>query len=159
MPRLLLLNNIVLFVCCSIYLGTGVSLVFFQLPLEPQLTVENYYLIFVEPVQYATSFFTNMTILMLITGLIMLASEWVSGLRWPPIIVLLGAIAGAVIGIVLIFPLNQELTAGVTDNARLAAIFEQWTDYNRIRALVWVVQWFAMMYYFYALALKARADR
>ena len=34
MPRLLLLNHVILLLCCSIYLGTGVSLAFFQLPLE-----------------------------------------------------------------------------------------------------------------------------
>lgn len=159
MPRLLWLNNAVLFLCCSIYLGTGVSLVFFQLPIEPQLTVDNYYLLFVEPVQNATEFFTYMTILMLITGLIMLATEWFSGLKWPPIIVLLGAVGATAVTIVLIFPLNRELTAGVTDNARLAAVFGEWADYNRLRASLWLVQWLAMMYYFYALARKGRADR
>ena len=84
MPRLLLLNHVILLLCASIYLGTGVSLAFFQLPLEPKLTVDNYYLLFVEPVTAATHFFTYMTILMLICGVIMLATEWLSGLRWVP---------------------------------------------------------------------------
>ena len=159
MPRLLLLNNVTLLLCCSVYLGTGVSLVFFQLPLEPQLTVDNYYLAFVEPVRYATTFFTYTTILMLITGSIMLVSEWFSGLKWPPIIVLLGVIAATAVTLVLIFPLNQELTAGVTDDARFAAVFGRWADYNRLRAALWLLQWLAMMYYFYALARRAREDR
>ena len=58
MPRSLLLNNAILMLCCSIYLGTGVTLVFFQLPLEPLLTPDSYYLVFVKPVQLATQFFT-----------------------------------------------------------------------------------------------------
>ena len=90
MPRLLVLNHVLLLLFCSIYLGTGVSLVFFQFPLEPKLTVDNYYLMFVEPVTNATRFFTYMTILMLVTGVIMLITEWFSGLRWVPVVVLLG---------------------------------------------------------------------
>jgi hypothetical protein len=79
MPRLLLLNDVLLLLCCSIYLGTGFSLVFFQFPLESQLTVANYQLIFVAPV--TADFFTYMTVVMLICGAIMLATEWLSGLR------------------------------------------------------------------------------
>lgn len=159
MPRLLLLNNVMLFLCCSIYLGVGVFLVFFLLPLEPQLNVDNYYLIFVQPVENATKILTYVTVLMLITGLIMLASEWFSGLKWPPIIVLLSLIFATAITHQLHFPLNQELAAGVTENERLAVVFGQWADHSRLRGLFWLVEWLAMMYYFYALARKARADR
>src|SRR3954467_1576459 len=97
MPRLLVLNHTILLLCCSIYLGTGVSLVFFQFPLEPQLTVDNYYLIFVEPVTTATHFFTYMTVLMLICAVVMLVTEWFSGLRWVPVVVLLSIIAATVL--------------------------------------------------------------
>ena len=159
MPRLLLLNNAILFLCCSIYLGTGISLVFFQLPIEPKLNIDNYHLVFVDPVQHATGILTYMTILMAITGLIMLASEWLSGYRWPPIIVLGVVAAGALIGVVLIFPINEQLTAGLTDNAEFATLFGQWANYNRIRAALWLLQWLAMMYYFFALALQARENR
>src|SRR5579863_10018417 len=105
MPRLLLLNHVVLLLCCSIYLGTGFSLVFFQLPLEPKLTVDNYYLIFVAPVTAATHFFTYMTIVMLITAVIMLATEWLSGLRWVPVVVLIGIIVATLLTIIVIIPL------------------------------------------------------
>ncbi len=159
MPRLIHFNNAVLFLCCSIYLGTGVSLVFFQLPLEPQLTVDNYYMIFVEPVQNATNFFTYMTSVMLLTGFIMLATEWFSGMKWVPIIVLLSVIAATGVTLTLIFPLNQELTAGVSSNERLAEVFTRWAGLNRLRVSLWAIQWVAMMYYFYALAKQARADR
>src|SRR4051812_31234879 len=93
MPRVLLLNHVILFLCCSIYIGTGVSLVFFQFPLEPRLTPDNYYLIFVEPVTNATRFFTVMTIVMLATGAVMLLTEWFTGIRWVPALVLLALIA------------------------------------------------------------------
>src|SRR5215213_5134356 len=109
MPRALLLNHVVLFLCCSIYLGTGVSLVFFQFPLEPKLTPDNYYLIFVEPVANATQFFTWMSIVMLVTALIMLVTEWFTGIRWVPVVVLLALIASTALTILVIFDYNREL--------------------------------------------------
>jgi len=159
MPRLLLLNHVILLLCCSIYLGTGVSLAFFQLPLEPKLTVDNYYLLFVEPVTAATHFFTYMTILMLICAVIMLATEWLSGLRWVPVVVLLGVILSTALTMIVIIPLNKRLAAHITDPAELKNVFHQWANLNRIRFSLWVVQWAAMAYWFYRMALQARADR
>ena len=112
-----------------------------------------------EPIQHATGILTYMTILMAITGLIMLASEWLSGFRWPPIIVLSVVAAGAIIGVVFIFPINEQLTAGLTDNAEFATLFGQWANYHRTLAALWLLQWLAMMYYFSALARQAREDR
>lgn len=159
MPRLLLLNHVVLLLCCSIYLGTGLSLVFFQLPLEPQLTIANYHLIFVAPVTAATHFFTYMTIVMLICAVIMLATEWLSGLRWPPAVVLIGVITATLLTVWGIIPLNNELAAGVTDPARLKAVFHEWANLNRVRFALWIIQWAAMAYWFYRMALQARANR
>jgi hypothetical protein len=159
MPRMLLLNNVVLLLCCSIYLGTGVSLVFFQFPLEPKLTVDNYYLIFIEPVTNATRFFTYMTIVMIVCAVVMLFTEWFSGLRWVPIVVLLAVVASTVLTMVVIIPLNKELAAHVTDPARLKTVFGQWANMNRVRVSLWAVQWVAMAYWFYRMAYQARADR
>ena len=159
MPRSLLLNNAILMLCCSIYLGTGVTLVFFQLPLEPMLTPDSYYLVFVKPVQLATQFFTWMTVVMLVTGFIMLLGEWFSGIRWVPLVVLAAVIASTALTILLIFDLNARLAEGVTDPAELKVLLGTWSDYNRIRAALWAVQWLAMMVWFYRLAQQARADR
>jgi Na+-driven multidrug efflux pump len=159
MPRLLLLNNTILMLCTSIYLGTGVTLVFFQLPLEPLLTPDSYYMVFVKPVQLATQFFTWMTIVMLVTGLIMLVSEWFSGIRWVPVVVLGGVIASTTLTIGWIFDLNARLAEGVTDPGELKTLLHTWSGYNRIRASLWAVQWLAMMCWFYRLAQQARADR
>lgn len=159
MPRSLLLNNAILMLCCSIYLGTGVTLVFFQLPLEPLLTPDSYYLVFVKPVQLATQFFTWMTVVMLVTGFIMLLSEWFNGIRWVPLVVLGAVIASTALTILLIFDLNARLAEGVTDPAELKVLLGTWSDYNRIRAALWAVAWLAMMVWFYRLAQQARADR
>jgi MFS superfamily sulfate permease-like transporter len=159
MPRPLVLNHVILLLCCSIYLGTGVSLVFFQFPLESKLTVANYHLMFVEPVTTATHFFTYMTTVMLICAVIMLVTEWLSGLRWVPIVVLLAIILATVLTVVVIIPLNKELAAGVTNPARLKVVFHDWANMNRIRVSLWTIQWAAMAYWFYRMALQARADR
>ena len=159
MPRMLLLNHVLLLLCCSIYIGTGVSLVFFQFPLEPKLTVDNYYLIFIEPVTNATRFFTYMTIVMMVCAVIMLFTEWFSGLRWVPVVVLLAVVASTVLTMMIIIPLNKELAAHVTDPARLKIVFGQWANMNRVRVSLWAVQWAAMAYWFYRLAYQARADR
>ena len=159
MPRSLLLNNAILMLCCSIYLGTGVTLVFFQLPLEPMLTPDSYYLVFVKPVQLATQFFTWMTVVMLVTGFIMLLSEWFNGIRWVPLVVLAAVIASTALTILLIFDLNARLAERVTDPDELKALLRTWSGYNRIRASLWAVQWLAMMVWFYRLAQQARADR
>jgi hypothetical protein len=158
-PRFLILNNAILFLCCSIYLGTGVSLVFFQIPIEPNLTVDNYRMIFIEPVKLATRFFTYMTIVMLVTGLLMLATEWLSGMRWVPVVVLAALIASTLIETQLIMPYNKELADGISDPARLKRVFSAWAELNRTRLSLWVIEWLAMMCYFGALAWRARADR
>lgn len=159
MPRILLLNNALLMLCCSIYLGTGVSLVFFQFPIEPHLTPDNYALIFVDPIQRATDFFTWMTVVMLLTGVVMCATEWFSGLRWVPIIVLVALIVSTLLTTEFIFVHNDALAAGISDPVELADTFRKWANLNRIRVSLWVIEWLSMMYYFYALGLRARADR
>jgi hypothetical protein len=158
MPRALLLNHVVLFLGCSIYLGTGISLIFFQFPLEPKLTPDNYSLIFIEPVMNATRFFTWMTIVMLVTGVVMLLTEWFTGIRWVPAVVLLAIIAATLLTIYGIFPVNKELEEGIADPARLKSVFHTWANLNRLRVSLWVIEWAAMMYWFYKLAWQARAD-
>lgn len=159
MPRLLLLNHVVLLLCISIYVGTGVTLVFFQIPLEPKLTVDNYYLAFVDPVAAATQFFTLMTIVMLICGFIMLATEWLSGLRWVPVVVLLAVIAATALTVFVIIPLNKRLAAHITDPVEFRNVFHEWANLSRIRFSLWIVEWAAMAYWFYRMAFLARADR
>lgn len=159
MPRILLFNNSILMLCCSIYLGTGISMVFFQFPVEEQLTPDNYGLIFVEPVERATEFFTYMTIVMLFSGVTMLLTEWLSGFRWVPIVVLTALITSTLLETEIVFEFNDRLAEGITDPLELADIFSKWAFYVRIRVLLWVLMWLAMMTYFYKLARQARADR
>lgn len=158
-PRALLINHAILFLCCSIYLGTGFSLVFFQFPLEPRLTPDNYAMVFVEPVARATHAFTYMTILMLVTGFVMLFTEWFSGIRWVPVVVLAALVTATTLTVLVVFRYNDELARGIADPGRLRTVFHSWAALNRIRVGLWAVQWLAMMYWFYRNAISARADR
>ena len=107
----------------------------------------------------ATQFYIWMTIVMLICGLIMLATEWLSGLRWVPVVVLLGVIVATGLTEIVILPLNDKLAAGIHDPAELKTVFREWANLNRIRFALWIIEWAAMAYWFYRLALQARADQ
>ena len=156
MQRLLVLNAALLFLCTSMYLGTGWSLVLFSFPIAPELTIDNYYLQFVPQVTAATRFFTYMTIVMLAASIVMLIAEWRTGLRWAPATVLLGVLAATGLTMVFILPYNDEMSAGIRDPAHLALVLERWMRLNRIRVGLWTVQWLAMMTYFVILAFRAR---
>jgi hypothetical protein len=146
--NLLILNNAVLFLCTSIYLGTGWSLLLFSFPIEPQLTVDNYYLQFVPQVTLATQFFTYMTTLMIVLAIIMTIAEWKTGLRWFPIIVLSGIVVATSLTVVFILPLNDMMSKGITDPVQLKSILHKWIFLNQIRVVLWTIQWLSMMIYF-----------
>jgi hypothetical protein len=145
---LLSLNAAFLFLCVSMYLGTGWSMVLFSFPVVPQLTVENYYLVFVPEVAAATSFFTGMTKLMIVACCIMIWAERKALYRWVPIIVLLGVIAATVLTLYWIFPLNKAMTDGIKDQAELQRTLASWMLLNKLRVTIWTLQWVAMMTYF-----------
>ncbi|KAA5541198.1 anthrone oxygenase family protein [Adhaeribacter rhizoryzae] len=144
---LLGLNHSLLFLCTSMYLGTGWSLILFSFPIVPELTPANYYLQFVPQVTAATQFFTYMTVVMLATALIMIIAEWRSALRWFPIGVIAGVILATALTIIYIIPYNEQMAAGITDAAVLQGVLEKWTRLNVIRVSLWSGQWLCMMAY------------
>ena len=153
---LLLANHSVLFLCVSMYLGTGWSMVLFSFPMAPHLTPDNYYYAFVPQVAAATAFFTSMTKLMIVLCLIMIVAEWKSHFRWAPIVVLLGVLVATGLTLKYIFPLNAAMTNGIKDPAELQATLSRWMYLNKIRVALWSVQWAAMMIYF---AVKVKVGR
>jgi hypothetical protein len=157
--KLLVLNHSLLFLCASMYLGTGWSLLLFSFPVAPQLTPATYYLQFVPQVEAATRFFTYMTMLMIVCGIVMTVSEWKTRYRWLPVIVLLGIVGATLLTTQLILPLNAQMKAGIADQATLDAILNRWMSLNRIRVALWTVQWLAMMAFLAAEAYRARQAR
>lgn len=148
-------NAVFLFVCVSMYFGTGWSLVLFSFPIAPQLTTATYYLQFVPQVDAATKFFTYMTGAMLLSASVMAWSEWRTGYRWVPLLVLAAAVTVTILTMRLIFPYNHEMSAGITTQARLTEVLDRWMSLNRIRVGIWTVQWLSMMAYFALKALRA----
>lgn len=146
---LLGLNHSLLFLCTSMYLGTGWSLILFSFPIVPELTPDNYYLQFVPQVTAATKFFTYMTLVMLATALIMIIAEWRSYLRWFPIGVIAGVILATALTIIYIIPYNEQMAAGIKDTAVLHEVLDKWMRLNVIRVSLWTVQWLCMMAYFF----------
>ena len=149
------LNACLLFLCTSMYLGTGWSLVLFSFPIAPQLTVDNYYLQFVPQVTAATRFFTWMTLVMLVSAVVLFIAERKSPLRWYPAVVFLAVVAATLLTRFLIFRYNAEMAAGITDPARLREVLGAWMTTNLIRVLLWTVQWLGMMGYFVHKLLRA----
>ncbi len=147
---LLRLDYAFLFVCVSMYFGTGWSLVLFSFPVAPKLTVATYYMQFVPQVTAATSFFTTMTKAMIVANLIMLVAEFRTRLRWVPIIVFVALIAATVLTVKLILPLNAIMAQGITTQAALQEILGRWIALNKWRVALWTIQWVAMMWYFLA---------
>lgn len=154
--RLLTFNAAFLFLCVSMYLGTGWSMILFSFPVVPKLTVDNYYLVFVPEVASATSFFTPMTKLMIVSACLMTWGEWPTCYRWIPIVVLLSVLAATALTVYCILPLNQAMTAGIKSQADLQRTLASWTSLNKMRVAFWSVQWGAMMLYF---ALKSNPPR
>lgn len=144
-----------LFLCTSMYLGTGWSLVLFSFPIAPQLTVDTYYLQFVPQVTAATRFFTWMTFVMLAAAVVLFIGERKSPLRWYVVVTFLGVVAATLLTRFLIFRYNNEMAAGITDAARLREVLSAWMTTNWIRVALWTVQWLAMMGYFAHKLLRA----
>src|SRR5579863_4079300 len=147
-PVALLTNSCFLFLTTAMYLGTGWSLWLFQFPVAPHLTPANYYWAYVPQVEAATRFFTVMTELMIASSLVMIWAEWKGGLRWVPIVVLASVLAATGLTIWFIVPYNDAMAAGIKDPVALQSLLAKWINLNRVRILIWTVQWAAMMFYF-----------
>ncbi|MBN8468306.1 hypothetical protein JYJ95_17445 [Corallococcus exiguus] len=153
--RLDLANACLLFLCTSMYLGTGWSLILFTFPIAPQLTVDNYYLQFVPQVQAATRFFTWMTAVMLLSAGMLAWRERKTALRWYPLGVLVAVVVATLLTRIYIFPYNDEMAAGITSPERLTEVLGAWMRMNRIRVGLWTVQWLLTLGYFVHRVLRA----
>jgi len=141
-------NASFLFLTTAMYLGTGWSMWLFQFPVAPHLTPDTYYWAFVPQVASATTFFTWMTSLMMLSAVIMIWLEWKTDMRWVPIVVLLAVLTATGLTVKFIFPYNNAMSAGIHDPVQLQEILTKWIAWNKVRVSLWTVQWAAMMWYF-----------
>lgn len=142
----IVLNDLLLLACCSMYFGTGWSLILFSFGSASRFTIDNYYDQFVPQVTAATRFFTVMTIVMLAAAVVMTVSEWHHRV-WAPIIVLVATTAATALTEGAILPLNRKMAAHIRDPQLLRAVLTRWMMLNRIRVALWTVQWLALAVY------------
>ena len=146
--RLSLFNRVLLLACVSMYFGTGWSLVLFSFPIAPELTPDNYYNQFVPQVTSATTFFTYMTMAMLLSCLLFIIEEWKTKLKWYPIVVLILVITATLLTTTYILPYNEQMSAGITDPVQLQDILKKWMRLNTLRVSLWTLQWITMVLFF-----------
>jgi hypothetical protein len=137
-----------LLLCASMYLGTGWSLVIFQLPDFDRLGPDTYKLPVLGPIERATRFFTVMTILMLIVAGLFVWAEWDTGYVWVPIVYIAATVGATVLTRYWIFPVNHRLEEGISDPAEVSRELDRWAVLNRVRVGFWTVEWAVIAAYF-----------
>ncbi|SEL60761.1 hypothetical protein [Rhodococcus maanshanensis] len=120
MPRSLLWSHLLLLLCASLLMGAGLTAALSDEATGPRPLPDGWFL--------------ALSLIALLTGLLMMGTEWLSGLGWPPRVAVVAGLAATAI-------------AYKTDSLSSVAV------------VLWFVQWAAVAYWFYRLAFDARADR
>jgi hypothetical protein len=131
------------------------SLHFFWFPNYPStLTLDNYYDAIIPQTTLATKFFFITIPIMAVCLVIMLVSEWKKKLMWVPIIWIPGLLAPVVIQQAFIEDINDQFSAGVTDEATLQILLADWMYLNDLRWIILTIMWCITMYFFIAKAKR-----
>jgi|SRR5829696_8688244 len=141
-------DAMLLFLCASIYLGTGWSLALFTLPGRHTMTVHTYYDQIIAPIQRATRFFTVMTIVMVVAAIALVVAEWDSAYVLAPIAVLAAVVGATLLTTLVLFRYNRRLKARITDERELHEVLDRWVSWNWARLALWTAEWGAMAVYF-----------
>lgn len=153
------INNAYIFFCSSIYLGMFWSLHLFWFPNYPStLTLENYYDAIIPQTTLATQFFFVTIPIMAVAIVIMLITEWKTHLRWVPILWIPGLLAPVIVQQAYIEAVNNEFSAGVTSEARLQELLQEWMYLNDVRWIILSIMWGVTMYFFIAKARRKYID-
>lgn len=149
------LDAAALLLFASVYVGTGVTLVFFLFPIQPKLRPDTYRLPFVEPVKAATKLFTIMTALMIVGSIALVVMEWGSLYLALPALYLLFTVAATLVTTQYIFKYNAMMDAGISDPDELQRILTTWRRLCSYRAAFWALQWVSITAWFVLRALSA----
>ncbi|AEL28084.1 hypothetical protein [Cyclobacterium marinum] len=150
---LLDINNAYIFFCASIYLGMFWSLHYFWFPNYPKtLNLSNYYDAIIPQTDLATKFFFVSIPIMAVALVIMLITEWKTGLRWVPLAWIPGLLAPVLVQQLYIEDVNNQFKAGLTDEATLQALLDKWMFLNDVRWIILTIMWLITMYFFIAKA-------
>jgi hypothetical protein len=149
------LDAAALLLFASVYVGTGVTLVFFLYPISPKLRPDTYRLPFVEPVKAATKLFTIMTMLMLVGSSALVVTEWGSYYLALPAVYLLLTITATLLTTRYIFRYNAAMDAGINDPDELQRTLTAWRRLNSYRASLWALEWSSITAWFVLRALSS----
>lgn len=145
------LSNAYVFFCASIYLGMFWSLHFFWFPNYPStLNLDNYYNAIIPQTTLATKFFFITIPIMAAALVVMLISEWKTKLMWVPLAWIPGLSIPVVIQQAYIEDVNTQFSAGLTDEATLQTLLEEWMFLNDLRWIILTIMWVITMYFFIA---------
>lgn len=149
------LSNAYIFFCASIYLGMFWSLHFFWFPNYPStLNLDNYYDAIIPQTTLATKFFFITIPIMVVALVVMLISEWKTKFMWVPLAWIPGLFAPVIIQQAFIEKINNEFSAGVTDEGRLQVLLDDWMFLNDLRWIILTIMWGITMYFFIAKAKR-----
>lgn len=145
---LLTINDVYWLVGATIYVGVLTTLRLFLYPswttLRPETTHDHFTL----PTEAATRFFLIAIPTWIFVAIVMIVSEWGETTIWPPIIAFLGLMTTTLVGWFGIQPINREIKAGVSDEARLRELLQRWMKINDLRWAAVIVMWCALCWYF-----------
>lgn len=129
------------------------SLHYFWFPNYPKtLNLSNYYDAIIPQTDLATKFFFVSIPIMAVALVIMLITEWKTGLRWVPLAWIPGLLAPVLVQQLYIEDVNNQFKAGLTDEATLQALLDKWMFLNDVRWIILTIMWLITMYFFIAKA-------
>jgi len=145
---LLLVNTLYFLFGATLYMGTMWVLKFFLYPTWRGLTPETEPVHFAIPTLAATRFFTFVVPPMLVSGIILVVSEWGTVRVWFSWLCVAGIIYLTYIGQVLIIPINKKIRSGeYADVAELRALLLRWMWFNDLRFYGSTVLWLVVVGY------------
>jgi hypothetical protein len=149
------INNTLLMLGTTIYVGVLWALHFFWYPSWSSMTVDVVQAHFIGPTSEATKFFTIVVPIMFVCNVILIVAEWRTRFRWVALLASTGIIGSTLVGKLLIIPINQTIAKGVATQAELTPMLMEWMKLNDVRWVMMNVMWLALMYFF--LAKRAQA--
>jgi len=151
---LLLVNALYFLFAATMYLGTMWVLRLFLYPTWRTLTPDNVDQHFRAPIASATKFFTIVVPPMLLSAVVLVASEWGDPLVWLCAVCLIGTLLLGFVVRASIVKVNKLIDGREYDGpAGLTPLLMRWMQLNDIRFVASTITWGSIVWY-----LVARPD-
>jgi hypothetical protein len=127
--------------CVSIYMGVGWFMWVMSFPSAPLLTPDNMAVVMLPQVAAATRLFTILVTLMVICESLLIWQLWHTPFRIWAILALILLVAATGVHLTFLKPINDELASHAPTLARLQELLIPWVHYNRIKVILWNLEW------------------